>query len=55
MLSFYQFMKQKLIFITKIYTQEIYFYWSDQGCISQKQWSQVLSLQIEFNENNDHS
>ncbi len=31
MLSCYQFMKQKLIFITKIYTQESYFYAEDKN------------------------
>ncbi len=31
MLSCYQFMKQKLIFITKIYTQESFFYAEDKN------------------------
>ncbi len=31
MLRCYQFMKQKLIFITKIYTQESYFYAEDKN------------------------
>ncbi len=54
MLNSYLFMKQKLILLQKYVPRKVIF--TDQGCISQKQlWSQVLSLQIEFNGNNGHS